>query len=69
MQPFMMLKAIDALETALASIELFCEYGTMDRPIERRDELQKTLKFLKDNFPVDCTENPLMSTQDVYYYK
>ena len=69
MNPLWMLKALNSLDTALESIELFCEYGTMDRPGERRDELKKNIEFLKNNLPIKLSGTTLIPTQDVYYYK
>ena len=35
--------SIEAMKMALEALELFCECGTMDRPIERREALRQAL--------------------------
>lgn len=69
MNPLWMLKALNTLDTALESIELFCEYGTMDRPGERRDEIKKNIEFLKNNLPIKLSGEAFSPEADTYYYK
>jgi hypothetical protein len=51
--------SIEAMKLALEALELFCEYGTMDRPIERRDALRAAIEQAEKQEPVawQCQEH------------
>lgn len=44
--------SIEAMKQALEALELFCEYGTMDRPIERREALRAAIEQTERQEPV-----------------
>jgi hypothetical protein len=51
--------SIETMKLALEALELFCEYGTMDRPIERRDALRAAIEQAEKQEPVawQCQEH------------
>lgn len=47
---------IEAMKLALEVLELFCEYGIMDRPIERREALRQAIAEAEKQEPVAWVE-------------